>query len=180
MKMSKRRRRHSMNKRVIIVGKGGSGKDHLRKSLSEMGYKYCVSHTSRPSREGEEDGVDYFFVSIGEVSDPDFLEKNFYEWVTFNGWFYGTSVSEFKQSDLLIMTPSGVEKLRHEDRKDSHIIYLDIPELVRRQRLLSRRDADHVERRLAADQADFLNFDDYDEQITDPFFNLQNLSFLKK
>ena len=169
-----------MNKRVIIVGKGGSGKDHLRKSLSEMGYKYCVSHTSRPSREGEEDGVDYFFVSIGEVSDPDFLEKNFYEWVTFNGWFYGTSVSEFKQSDLLIMTPSGVEKLRREDRKDSHIIYLDIPEVVRRQRLLSRRDADHVERRLAADQADFLNFDDYDEQITDPFFNLQNLSFLKK
>ena len=169
-----------MNKRVIIVGKGGSGKDHLRKSLSEMGYKYCVSHTSRPSREGEEDGVDYFFVSIGEVSDPDFLEKNFYEWVTFNGWFYGTSVSEFKQSDLLIMTPSGVEKLRHEDRKDSHIIYLDIPEEIRRQRLLSRRDADDVERRLEADQADFLNFDDYDEQITDPFFNLQNLSFLKK
>lgn len=169
-----------MNKRVIIVGKGGSGKDHLRKSLSEMGYKYCVSHTSRPSREGEEDGIDYFFVSIGEVSDPDFLEKNFYEWVTFNGWFYGTSVSEFKQSDLLIMTPSGVEKLRHEDRKDSHIIYLDIPEEIRRQRLLSRRDADDVERRLEADQADFLNFDDYDEQITDPFFNLQNLSFLKK
>ena len=177
--MSKRRRRHPMNKRVIIVGKGGSGKDHLRKSLSEMGYKYCVSHTSRPSREGEEDGVDYFFVTIEKVSDPDFLEKNFYEWVTFNGWFYGTSVSEFKQSDLLIMTPSGVEKLRHEDREDSHIIYLDIPEDIRRQRLLSRRDADDVERRLAADQADFLNFNDYDEQITDPFFNLKNLSFLK-
>lgn len=168
-----------MNKRVIIVGKGGSGKDHLRKSLSEMGYKYCVSHTSRPPRQGEEDGVDYFFVSIEDVSDSAFLEKNFYEWVTFNGWFYGTSVSEFKQSDLLIMTPSGVEKLRHEDRKNSHIIYLDIPEEIRRQRLLSRRDADHVERRLAADQDDFSNFDDYDEQITDPFFNLQNLSFLK-
>lgn len=168
-----------MNKRVIIVGKGGSGKDHLRKSLSEMGYKYCVSHTSRPPRQGEEDGVDYFFVSIEDASDPAFLEKNFYEWVTFNGWFYGTSVSEFKQSDLLIMTPSGVEKLRPEDREDSHIIYLDIPEEIRRQRLLSRRDADHVERRLAADQEDFSNFDDYDEQITDPFFNLQNLSFLK-
>ena len=168
-----------MNKRVIIVGKGGSGKDHLRKSLAEMGYKYCVSHTSRPPRQGEEDGVDYFFVNIEDVSDPVFLEKNFYEWVTFNGWFYGTSISEFKQSDLLIMTPSGVEKLRLEDRKDSHIIYLDIPEEIRRQRLLSRRDADHVERRLAADQDDFSNFDDYDEQITDPFFNLQNLSFLK-
>ena len=168
-----------MNKRVIIVGKGGSGKDHLRKSLSEMGYKYCVSHTSRPPRQGEEDGVDYFFVSIEEVSDPDYLEKNFYEWVTFNGWFYGTSVSEFKQSDLLIMTPSGVEKLRPEVREDSHIIYLDIPEEIRRLRLLSRRDADDVERRLAADQADFLNFADYDEQITDPFFNLQNLSFFK-
>ena len=169
-----------MNKRVIIVGKGGSGKDHLRKSLSEMGYKYCVSHTSRPPRQGEENGVDYFFVNIEDVSDPEFLEKNFYEWVTFNGWFYGTSVSEFKQSDLLIMTPSGVKKLRPEDREDSHIIYLDIPEEIRRQRLLLRRDADDVERRLAADQADFTNFDDYDEQIIDPFFNLQNLSFFKK
>jgi dephospho-CoA kinase len=77
------------------------------------------------------------------------------------------------------MTPSGVEKLRPEDREDSHIIYLDIPEEIRRLRLLSRRDADDVERRLAADQADFLNFADYDEQITDPFFNLQNLSFFK-
>lgn len=168
-----------MNKRVIIVGKGGSGKDHLRKSLSEIGYKYCVSHTSRPPRQDEENGIDYFFTNIEEVSDPEFLERNFYEWVTFNGWFYGTSISEFRISDLLIMTPSGVKKLKEEDRKNSHILYLDIPEDIRRQRLLLRRDADDVQRRLEADHLDFLDFMDYDEQINDPFFNLQNLSFLK-
>ena len=169
-----------MNKRVIIVGKGGSGKDHLRKSLSEIGYKYCVSHTSRPPRQDEENGRDYFFVNIGEVSDPEFLENNFYEWVTFNGWFYGTSISEFRSSDLLIMTPSGVKKLKSEDRKNSHIIYLDIPEDIRRERLLLRRDADDVQRRLEADRLDFTDFMDYDELINDPFFDLHNLSFLKK
>jgi guanylate kinase len=168
-----------MNKRVIIVGKGGSGKDHLRKSLSEIGYKYCVSHTSRPPRQDEENGRDYFFVNIGEVSDPEFLENNFYEWVTFNGWFYGTSISEFRASDLLIMTPSGVKKLKSEDRKNSHIIYLDIPEDIRRERLLLRRDADDVQRRLEADRLDFTDFMDYDELINDPFFDLHNLSFLK-
>jgi guanylate kinase len=169
-----------MNKRVIIVGKGGSGKDHLRKSLSEIGYKYCVSHTSRPPRQDEENGRDYFFVNIGEVSEPEFLENNFYEWVTFNGWFYGTSISEFRSSDLLIMTPSGVKKLKSEDRKNSHIIYLDIPEDIRRERLLLRRDADDVQRRLEADRLDFTDFMDYDELINDPFFDLHNLSFFKK
>ncbi len=168
-----------MNKRIIIVGKGGSGKDHLRKSLSELGYKYCISHTSRPPRQEEENGLDYFFVNIEEVSDPEYLEKNFYEWVTFNGWFYGTSISEFERSNLLIMTPSGVKKLRTQDRENSHIIYLDIPEEIRRERLLLRRDADDVERRLQADHKDFSNFSDYDEQIFDPFFNLKDLSFLK-
>jgi len=164
-----------MNKRIIIVGKGGSGKDHLRKSLSEIGYKYCVSHTSRPPRQGEENGVDYFFVDLNEVSDPKFLEKNFYEYVMFNGWFYGTSIPEFKKSDLLIMTPSGVEKLKPEDRKESHIIYLDISENIRRERLLSRNDADNAERRIKTDHEDFLNFTDYDDRITDPFFDLQTI-----
>jgi guanylate kinase len=63
-----------MNKRVIIVGKGGSGKDHLRKSLSEIGYNYCVSHTSRPPRQDEENGI----ISMnGLLSMDGFMEHLF-------------------------------------------------------------------------------------------------------
>lgn len=168
-----------MTKRIIIVGKGGSGKDHLRKTLSEIGYKYCVSHTTRPSRQGEVNGIDYFFISSNDTSINEFLDENFYESVIFNGWFYGTSISEFKRSDLLIMTPSGIKKLNPQDRKESYIIYLNISYEVRKERLLQRRDADDVERRLAADYYDFLNFKDFDKELTDPFFSLTDLDFSK-
>lgn len=157
-------------KRIILVGKGGSGKDYLRKKLENCGFKYCISHTSRPPRDGEVNGEDYYFLP------EDYLRKefnpgdSFYEWVIFNDWFYGTSKEEFYKSNLFIMTPSGVSKLLPEDRKESLIIFLDIDEQNRRSRLLQRRDADQVERRLLADHVDFLDFVDYDEKITDPNF----------
>lgn len=168
-----------MSKRIIIVGKGGSGKDHLRKTLSDTGYKYCVSHTTRPARQDEKNEIDYFFISNNDPLINEFLDNNFYESVTFNGWFYGTSISEFRKSNLLIMTPSGIKKLKPEDRKESYIIYLNISYNVRKERLLLRRDADDVERRLAADYYDFLNFKDFDMELTDPFFSLKDLDFLK-
>jgi len=74
---------------------------------------------------------------------------------------------------LFIMTPSGISKLKPEDREESFIVYIDIPEKVRRERLLKRNDADNVERRLAADDKDFENFIDFDSRITDPDFNIE-------
>jgi guanylate kinase len=54
-------------KRIIIVGKGGSGKDHMRKKLEEAGFRYCVSHTTRPPRDEEINGKDYYFISSLEI-----------------------------------------------------------------------------------------------------------------
>ena len=155
-------------KRVIIVGKGGSGKDHLRKEMVSHGFKYCVSHTSRPIRQEEEDGVDYYFV------DKEYFDSGvFYEKVVFNGWFYGTSMDEFNSANLFIMTPSGLAKMSEFDRKQSYVIYIDIDEETRRKRLLARRDADDVERRLKADELDFGNFSNFDHRITDPDFRFE-------
>ena len=70
------------------------------------------------------------------------------------------------------MTPSGIAKLLPEDRKESLIVYLDIDEETRRLRLLGRRDADSVERRLKADDEDFENFNDFDHRIVDPEFSI--------
>jgi guanylate kinase len=160
-------------KRIIIVGKGGSGKDYLRKMLENLGFKYCVSHTTRPPREGEVDGVDYHFIKnrIDLIKYKNF----FYEYVIFNGWLYGTSKEEFYKSDLFIMTPSGISKIKPEDRKESFIIFLDIAENVLRERLSKRNDADNSERRIKSDQSDFKNFSDFDCIINNQNFTIDEV-----
>lgn len=167
-----------MKKRIILVGKGGSGKDYLRKILEKEGYKYCVSYTTRPPRKEEVDGLDYFFVSEKHFDEESDFDNYFYEWNIFNGWFYGTSIQQFQDSELFIMTPTGVLKIKKEDREKSIVIYLDVPELDKKKRLESRLDADSTERRIIADQKDFLNFNDYDFSITNPNFTLQEIKKL--
>lgn len=72
-----------MNK-IILVGKAASGKDHMRKILQGRGFKYGVSYTTRPKREGEIDGEDYYFVSEQEFKSG-IINELWYEWVEFNG-----------------------------------------------------------------------------------------------
>lgn len=157
-------------KRVIIAGKGASGKDHLRKMMVEDGFNYCVSHTTRPMRSDEEEGIDYYFVKEEEAYMM-ILEDLFLEHTNFNGWIYGTSKDEFHKSNLFIMTPSGISQLSKEDREESIIVYVNVTESIRRERMSKRRDADDVVRRIKADEIDFENFNDYDHVIADPFFN---------
>ena len=147
-----------MMKRIIISGKGGSGKDYLRKIMEDYGFTYCKSYTTRPIRENEENGKDYFFIEEKDIP----AKKDLYESVYFNGWFYGTPKTEFKKSNLFIMTPKGISSLKKEDRKNSVVIYIESNEETRRNRLLERRDADDVERRIKADEKDFNNFNDFD------------------
>lgn len=161
-------------RRIIIAGKGGSGKDYLVKLLRQDGLVYSVSHTSRPKRSGEIDGVDYYFSDYEECIRMANSGK-FYEYVEFNNWFYGTSLDEFYRANLFIMTPSGIKKLNPDDRKDSLIIYIDIDEDTLRGRLSQRGDADNVERRISADREDFKNFSDFDCIIKNPNFTLDEV-----
>lgn len=158
------------HKRIIIVGKAASGKDHLRKRFEEKGFKYAVSYTTRPPREGEVDGKDYFF--IGEEEGKKLNEDGFfYESVEFNGWLYGTSEYQFYTDDLFIMTPKGISLIKPEDRKNSFIIYTDINMSIRRTRLVNRNmPGDTMERRIMADELDFADFTDYDLRITNEDF----------
>lgn len=157
-------------KRLIIVGKGGSGKDYLRKKLEDRGFKYCVSHTTRPPRKGEEDGKDYHFISVDSATKNYIETGMFYEHVVFNEWIYGTSIEEFYSSNLFIMTPSGLSAVDPKDRKESFVVYLDINEETRKERLLKRNDVDNLTRRLNADYLDFKDFKNFDERVEDPYF----------
>lgn len=159
-----------MHKRIILVGRAASGKDHIRKKLEDRGFKYAVSYTTRPPREGEVDGKDYIFISK-EVAQKMIQNDEFYEYVEFNGWLYGTSRQQFETDDVFIMTPTGLSHVDEVSRKQSFVIFIDIAEDVRRQRMIARdMPGDSVERRLAADRLDFENFSNYDIRITNHDF----------
>jgi guanylate kinase len=158
------------HRRIVLVGKAASGKDHLRKKIESRGFKYAVSYTTRPQREGEVHGKDYYFISEDEAKV--LIESGFfYEYVIFNGWIYGTSVTQFFSDDLFIMTPKGIHEIKPEDRLESFVIYLDIPSNVRIKRLNKRHmPGDSVKRRIEADELDFSDFTDYDLKITNSDF----------
>ena len=159
----------STHKRIVLVGRAASGKDHMRKELESKGYKYAVSYTTRPPRDGEVDGKDYFFLSEEKFKEM-IANDEFYEYVTFNNWYYGTTKAQFYSDDVFIMTPHGISHIDPNDRKNTFIIFLDMKYGVRQRRLLQRSDADSVERRLAADEKDFENFKDFDVRITNHDF----------
>jgi guanylate kinase len=159
-----------MNK-VILAGKAASGKDYMRKLLESRGFTYGVSYTTRPPREGEVHGKDYYFLSVDEFKKL-IAEDFWYEYVEFNGWYYGTSKDQFYNScNLFIMTPKGISHISPEDRKDCTIFYIDIPLEIRKERLISRNmPGDTLDRRIEADEFDFKDFTDFDIRIDNPNF----------
>jgi len=56
---------------VVLSGPSGVGKDVTLKRMKELGYPFyfLVTANTRPRREGEEDGVDYFFVNKAEFAN---------------------------------------------------------------------------------------------------------------
>lgn len=156
-----------IKEKIIIVGKSASGKDYLAKWLKSKGLKKSVMHTTRPIREGEFDGDTYHFVS--NESFTEMIHKDdFYEFDNFIGWSYGSTYSDFNESQVFIKTPNGVSKIKPEDRKNCFIIYLDMPNELLLERLSKRGDNnDSIERRMKSDEIDFQNFTDYDLRICD-------------
>lgn len=160
-----------MNKRIILIGPSASGKTFLRKRLEDRGFKCDVSYTSRDLREGEVDGVHYHF--IGKKQFETLIAGNFfYEWVEYNGNYYGTGQKEWDELPLFIMETDGIKHIKPEDRKNCFVIYLDIPEFERVNRMRTERrwSWEEIEKRIETDRKKFENFTDYDMRITNPDF----------
>lgn len=162
-----------MKSRIILVGKAGSGKDYFRDFLKDHRV-LDVSFTTRPKRDGEVEGYTYNFISNTAFNNM-LLGEQFYEAVEFNGWQYGTSEENWYNAEVFIMTPSGIGQMSAEDRNTCTIVYFDMDETVRRERLSKRSDADSVERRIEADNKDFDNFSDFDIRITNPKYRQKEI-----
>lgn len=77
---------------VVISGPSGVGKGTVRKALFEMpnhDLVYSVSMTTRAPRQGEREGIDYYFVDKKTFLKR-IAEDKFLEWAEFVGNYYGT------------------------------------------------------------------------------------------
>ena len=75
----------------IITGPSGVGKNTIINELSKyLDFYFSVSHTTRPRRENEIDGKDYYFIS--EVEFEDLINNDqMIEYEQYGDFYYGTS-----------------------------------------------------------------------------------------
>lgn len=106
---------------LSITAPSGTGKTTIAKNLV---HKYrgdfinSISYTTRPPREDEIPGVDYYFRD--EKIFKEFINKDaFIEWASYMGNFYGTPVSELerckalkKRGIIFILENEGVKQLK--------------------------------------------------------------------
>jgi guanylate kinase len=137
-----------MKKNIIwaIVGPSGSGKTSVGAgSLKGAGVPEIVSHTTRAMREGEVEGINYYYVT---KEDFDKLEK--VEEVCYSGNYYCTSKNEienkFKTSNELCVVVSieGVEALRKCYGDVVKSVFMNIDRDICIQRMYDRGDSEEA------------------------------------
>ena len=85
---------------IVLSGPSGVGKGTVRKEIFDdptTSYKYSISMTTRQMREGEVNGVDYFFKTKEEF-EALIQEDQFIEYAEYVGNYYGTPVQYVKDT----------------------------------------------------------------------------------
>jgi guanylate kinase len=155
----------------ILSAPSGTGKTSLAHRLLPRveGMTFSVSHTTRPSRRGEVDGKEYFF-----VTETEFLKMaedgRFLEWAQVYGNYYGTS-RDFVESRLsegldvlLDIDIQGALKVRSLMPEAVTIFVLppSYRELEERLRRRGLDDEEVIRRRLSIARSEIRHFADYD------------------
>jgi len=161
-----------MGKIIYLMGKSSTGKDTIFKRLladKSLGLKTVVPYTTRPIREGETNGVEYFFTDeagFQQLKDQGkVLEDRAYN--TFHGlWRYFTvddgQIQLSKKSYIVIGTLESYEKLRDYFGEENMLpVLIELDDGVRLQRALDRERQkenqryEEMCRRFFADSKDF-------------------------
>ena len=163
-----------MTELFVISGSSGVGKGTLIKAFLEKhkDFKLSISCTTRAMREGEENGVNYFFLTQEEF-DNCVENHEFLEWAEFSGNRYGTKreyvqkcLSRGENLILEIDTKGAlnVKKLMPE----AHLIFIAPPsfeELEARLRGRHTETEDAIQKRLASIKLEIENSKYFDYKV---------------
>jgi guanylate kinase len=155
----------------VVSAPSGAGKTTLcretRLRVPELAYS--VSTTTRPPRPGEQDGVDFWFVSPEEF-DRLRRQGEFAEWAEVHGNLYGTRASTLEaalsrgQDVLLDIDTQGAAQLRRR-YPEAVLVFIVAPSLRELEQRLRERASDaeaEIARRLARARQEIALWRTYD------------------
>ncbi|QQD85770.1 MULTISPECIES: guanylate kinase [Jeotgalicoccus] len=137
---------------IVLSGPSGVGKGTVRKAIfdhPETNFKYSISMTTRNKREGEVDGVDYFFKTREEFETL-IRQDKFIEYAEYVGNYYGTPVDYVKETTanghdvFLEIEVEGAKQVR-EKFPEALFIFLAPPTLSQLEQRLIGRGTDSQE-----------------------------------
>ncbi len=160
-----------MGKIFYIMGKSSSGKDTIYKKLSERmpELQRIVPYTTRPIRDGEQEGVEYHFVGEDRLREMQeagrVIEVRAYN-TKCGVWTYFTAddgqIDLEKKDYLVIGTLESFQALKKYFGEEKIVpIYIEVDDGVRLSRALEREQREkepryeEMCRRFLADSADF-------------------------
>lgn len=160
---------------IVIMGKSLSGKSYLQKELVKQGFPKMITATTRPKRQGEINGQDYYFVDkIAEdaIAPRKYHVVNNQEWDYYLPKDEFTKVSNANPVSTLILDLDGYLELEKASQMVPNVkilgLYLNVPlkERLRRYLDTSRGQENDKEfvRRLYDDEMRAFN------QLDDPKF----------
>lgn len=128
---------------IVITGATGTGKTTVSTYLkTKYQIPRIITHTTRPMRPGEKDGVDYYF-----ETDASFAKNHYLESVTYAGYQYGSSYEglqrAFEKSDLvsIVLDTKGAETYVRDLKEQAFILFLTVGKsVVLHERLKDRGD----------------------------------------
>ena len=148
---------------IALVGEAGSGKDTILHSVLKRGFNCheIISCTTRPPREGEKEGINYYYLTVEEFEDK-LLNDQMLEATVFNGWCYGTSYDSLNENkvNIGVFNPAGIETLLEREDIDLCVFYIKVSNKERLLRQLNREknpNTSEIIRRYLADEEDFSN-----------------------
>jgi len=157
---------------LLLSGPSGCGKSSLLKEVYKVidNYYFSISTTTREPRTGEQNGIDYYFVSKEEFKQ-DIDNGDFLEWAEVHGNYYGTSLKPIKQaleeSKLVIfdIDVQGFEQVIQKLKAITTTVFITTPTIDELEKRLYNRDTDSkevIENRIKNAKVEIEYIDQYD------------------